>query len=121
MVTNTKINGPTIWTGQRIAAFVSVATDYNAAVTDEFIEVTADAKIITLPTAVGCAGQQYTIKLASNFICTVMPSNGQTIDGSADCLLLGKWSYVRVLSDGANWLVIGGGGSVSNYYYGNLY
>lgn len=121
MVTNTKISGPTIWTGQRIGSFVSTAVSYAAQQTDEFIVVTAAGQTITLPSAVGIAGQQYTIKLVSGNLCTVVPSAGQTIDGQGDCLLVGQWSYVRVLSDGANWIILGNGGAVQTAYYANLY
>lgn len=120
-ITNTKINGPTIFTGQRILSLVRTAVSYVALATDEFIEVTASGPIIVLPSAVGIGGQQYTIKLTAVGFCTVVASSGQTIDGSSDCFLSGQYSYVRVLSNGINWIIIGGGGSTLSYYYGNLY
>ena len=100
---------------------VSTAVDYPALPTDSVILVTATGKNVTLPTAIGVAGKIFTVKLTSAGSLTISTTASQTIDGSVNLFLIGKNSYVRVISDGSNWFIIGGGGSTQDVYYGQLY
>jgi hypothetical protein len=67
--------------------------------------------LITLPTAVGISGRQYTIKWVPNFggggAINIMPFGTERIEGAPNYLLFFAWKYVTIVSDGANWLVIG--------------
>ena len=77
-------------------------------------EVTGDATsaafTITLPTAVSKDGQTFTIKKidASANAVTVGTTSSQTIDGSTTYSLPTRYKYVTVVSDGANWIIVGG-------------
>ncbi|MCI0330450.1 MAG: hypothetical protein L0196_05795 [candidate division Zixibacteria bacterium] len=64
--------------------------------------------VITLPTAVGIAGRQYTIKKADAAAHTVVvDANGaETIDGAFLYNLTAQNKYVTLVSNGANWFVI---------------
>lgn len=70
------------------------------------VAVTASGQTITLPTAVGIGGRQYTIKLTASGTCTIATTSAQTIDGSATYSLSAQNKYVTVISDGTNWLVM---------------
>jgi hypothetical protein len=67
------------------------------------------SETINLPSAVGIAGRQYTIKrtVAGIGSVTVDASGTQTIDGALTYSLPTQWKYVVVVSDGANWLIVG--------------
>jgi len=62
---------------------------------------------VNLPTAVGIAGRQYTIKRAGSASVTIDPNGAQTIDGAATYTLSAQWQYVVVVSNGSNWLIVG--------------
>ncbi|MEP6746957.1 MAG: tail fiber domain-containing protein [Bacteroidota bacterium] len=68
------------------------------------------ARILTLPTAVGCAGRFYWIKNASTTLptpaLTVVTTGGQTLDGNTNWLLDEPDEVIRVVSDGSNWYVL---------------
>lgn len=58
-------------------------------------------------TAVGCAGRVITIKNLSTGTITVNPYASETIDGSSTVLLNEANAFVTLMSDGANWRIIG--------------
>jgi hypothetical protein len=92
--------------GSFSVGYVSKAVDYTASIiTDNVIEVTATGKTITLPTAVGISGRQYTIKLTASGSGTVATTSSQTIDGSSTYSLASQYKYVTVTSNGSNWIV----------------
>jgi hypothetical protein len=64
---------------------------------------------LTLPTAVGIAGRTYTLKKVDSSVnaITVATTSAQTIDSSSTWSLSNQYQYVMVISDGANWSVIG--------------
>lgn len=68
---------------------------------------TVGAFAVTLPTAVGIPGRIYVIKKvdASANAITVTSAGAETIDGAATVVLNAQWQVVRVVSDGANWLI----------------
>lgn len=90
---------------------------YTIIATDSIIlaNATTGAFTITLPTAVGITGRQYTVKrtnAGANNV-TVGTTSSQTIDGATTKTLGGQWSFVTVVSDGANWVIVSQGGTVS--------
>lgn len=63
---------------------------------------------LTLPTAVGIAGRQYTVKrvnAAANNV-TIGTTSSQTIDGVTTKVLSSQYEKVTIVSDGANWLIV---------------
>ena len=91
--------------------YISKNVDYTLLAFDCFVAVdcSGGVKIITLPTAVDREGRVYIIKKvdSSGNAVTVTPSGGQTIDGAANYSLASQYKYVSLISNGANWLVIG--------------
>jgi hypothetical protein len=87
----------------------SVSGTYSAAANDNVILMTATGHTVTLPTAAGIAGKQYTIKLTASGSCTVGTTSSQTIDGSTTYSLAAQYAYVTVMSDGSNWQIISAG------------
>lgn len=86
---------------------VTTAT-YSILATDSFVKVTAPGggSLVTLPSAVGISGRNYTIKAVNGATntTTVDTSLGQTIDGAASVSLSSDFAGVTVVSDGSNWL-----------------
>jgi hypothetical protein len=71
-------------------------------------DATTAAYDVTLPTAVGIAGQVFTIKKtdASVNAVTVRPQAGQIIDAGGSYALTAQWQFVTVVSDGTNWQIV---------------
>ncbi|RLS54289.1 MAG: hypothetical protein DWH91_12115 [Planctomycetota bacterium] len=71
-------------------------------------DATTAAFNVTLPTAVGISGRQYTIKRVNGGVnnVTVTTTSSQTIDGATTNVLNAQYSSVTVVSDGANWLIV---------------
>lgn len=91
---------------------VNTDSPYSVLATDSnvFVNSTAGVVTVTLPTAVGCAGQRYVIKdwkgqSATNNI-TIGTTSAQTIDGAATKVLTTNYQSATVVSDGANWSLI---------------
>jgi hypothetical protein len=84
--------------------------DYTVTISDSIIigDATTGAFTITLPTAVGIAGRQYTIKKidgSSNTI-TIDAYDNETIDGELTQILLNEDDTITIVSDGSNWRII---------------
>lgn len=93
--------------GSLSMAYTSSAVDITATVSHHTIVLTASGKTVTLPTAVGITGREYTIKLTAAGTGTVATTSSQTIDGSTTYSLSAQNKYVNLQSDGANWVIIG--------------
>jgi hypothetical protein len=94
-----------------ISNIVTKTASYTALISDEIItgDATTSGFTITLPTAVGKTGQTFTIKRinsGSNNV-TVGTTSSQTIDGSTTYVLSAQYKYVKVVSDGTNWIIVG--------------
>ena len=94
-----------------ISNLVAKTSAYTVLTSDEIItaDATSSPFTITLPTAVGKTGQTYTIKRinsGSNNV-TVGTTSSQTIDGSTTYTLNAQYKYVKVVSNGANWIIVG--------------
>ncbi|MFN8371192.1 MAG: hypothetical protein U0T83_11290 [Bacteriovoracaceae bacterium] len=63
---------------------------------------------LTLPTAVGIEGRQYTLKKtdSSTNAVTVSTTAAQTIDGATSFSLANRYDNLTIVSDGANWSII---------------
>ncbi|MES2463444.1 MAG: hypothetical protein V4671_22955 [Armatimonadota bacterium] len=64
---------------------------------------------MTLPSATGIAGRQYTIKKfdAVGGAVTVATTSSQTIDGATTYSLASQYNSITVVSSGNNWFIIG--------------
>lgn len=90
---------------------VSKTGTYAATMRDGVIlgDATGGAFTVTLPTAVGRAGKTFTVKRINSGgnAVTVGTTSSQTIDGSTTYALSSQYASVTVVSDGANWHIIG--------------
>lgn len=88
----------------------SKSADYTGKITDEilFVDATAAGRTITLPTSIGISGKRYTIKKtdSSGNTVTVATTAGQMIDGAATKVLAAQYDAVRLISNGANWMIL---------------
>jgi hypothetical protein len=94
--------------GSLRTGYVAKTANYTATAFDETISCSTNAFTITLPTAVGCAGQKYNItnSTAANTI-TIGTTSSQTfanVTATPTTLSLVGLGAVIVVSDGANWL-----------------
>lgn len=107
-LSNTAANGTSTLTlaGSFAPAYIGKATSYTATISDHTIEVTATGQTITLPTAVGISGREYTVKLTASGTGTVATTSSQTIDGSTTFPLTAQYKYVTIQSNNANWIII---------------
>ena len=107
----TKFSGPIgLDLKTKIAAY-SITTADSTILAD----ATSAAFQVTLPTAVGVyTNIIFTIKRtnATNNV-TVGTTSSQTIDGAATKTLGAQYAWITVQSNGANWFIIGQGGTVS--------
>lgn len=73
-----------------------------------FMDATGGSRTATLPTAVGIAGQTFTVKKtdASANNVVLATTGGQTIDGAASLTWNTQYQSYTVVSDGANWGII---------------
>ncbi len=87
------------------ANYVILATDHVVT-----MDATVGVRTLTLPTAVGCSGKPYTLKKIDSTSNTVqiLTTSSQTIDGNASGALYLRLRYdtLRLVSDGANWLIL---------------
>lgn len=94
----------------RTAALATKTTTYTLVPTDSVIlaDATSGSFTLTLPTAVGAAGQQFTIKkidTGTNTV-TVATTSSQTIDGPTTRVLRTPNLLITVASDGTNWQIL---------------
>lgn len=91
---------------------VTIAANYTIGDTDDLILAdTSNAVVtITLPTAVGKIGRQYTIKdwkgKSQSHALVIASLGGQFIDGQASITLTLQYGSYQLVSDGANWAII---------------
>ena len=69
------------------------------------VKCTGTSYTVTLPTAVGVQGRQYTIKNSASGNITIATTSAQTIDGSSTAVIIPNTS-LTVVSDNANWILI---------------
>jgi len=103
-------NSPLHVNGSIATAFATKTSDYTLTETDSIIAADASggAFTITLPTASGIAGRQYTIKKVdpTGNAVTVAATGTETIDGASTYSLSAQYDAVTIVSDGTNWLIV---------------
>jgi hypothetical protein len=96
--------------GSFATAFINKTANYT--VTDSDSLISLDATIadftITLPTAVGITGRQYTFKKidSTNNSITIDAYLTQTIDGELTQVIYDQWTSLTIVSNGSNWFII---------------
>ena len=90
------------------SGYLGKTTGYDILTTDSFIDCTSGTFDVNLPTAIGIAGQPFFIKNSGTGTVSVKcKTGGQTIDGQAEITLVLQYSMLGVISDGANYKIIG--------------
>lgn len=96
--------------GPIVLPFAAKSAGYTTTAADGMITVDASgaARTITLVTAVGNAGLQYTIKKIDSSVnlVTIDGNGSQTIDGVVTTALSRQYEAITIISDGANWLIV---------------
>ena len=84
------------------------SASFTADQTYTWVTTGATTRTATLPTALGIAGRQYTIKKVDSGIGLVVldADSAQTIDGALTYTLYAQYDSVTIVSDGANWWVV---------------
>ena len=104
------VTSGTIKSNGMISNLVSKTSAYTVQTSDEIItgDATSATFTISLPTAVGIAGQTFTIKRLNAGVNSVSigTTSSQTIDGAPSLVLNAQYKYLKVVSNGANWLII---------------
>jgi hypothetical protein len=90
-----------------------INSNYTVGVNDYLVDVTGNTITVILPTAVGVEGKNYVIKNSGSGIVTVETTSLQTIDGVTSKSLKNNDS-IEVTSDGSNWIIGAGTGSVTS-------
>lgn len=102
---------PMVVPGGVLRAYTPVTSTYAVLYTDEVVtcDATGGAFTATLPTAVGHEKKVFTIKRLNSGAnaVTVGTTSSQTIDGSTTYSLSAQYASITVISDGANWHIIG--------------
>jgi hypothetical protein len=88
-----------------------ITSSYTVGVNDYLVDVTENTVTVTLPTSVDIDGKNYVVKNSGSGVVTVSTTSGQTIDGSSSKTLRTNDS-IEIVSDGSNWNIVGGIGSV---------
>jgi hypothetical protein len=103
-------SGVTTTAGRIVARTTVNDTIYTTVASDEIIEYIAltAPRTVTLLTAVGRAGQKFTIKdgvgAAAAQNITIATTSAQTIDGASTKVISSNYGSINVYSNGANWL-----------------
>jgi hypothetical protein len=109
-----------ITTHAHLLAMSTKTVNYTALDTDSIIlmDTTSANKAVTLPTPIGRAGKSFTVKktVAANRLD--LTTTVGTIDGLTTVSIWAIYSYLQVVSDGANWFIIDSDGapSAKNYF-----
>ncbi|THG30666.1 hypothetical protein [Naasia lichenicola] len=93
--------------GSFAIAYIVKTAAYTLGASDAVVDFTSGTVNATLPTSAGIAGREYLIKNSGTGVITVVTTSSQTIDGASTYSLSTQYKYVRVQSNGANWIVIG--------------
>ena len=93
--------------GSFAMAYVAKTGAYTTTENDHTINCTTGTFTVTLQTAVGVTGREYVVKNTGTGVITVGTTSSQTIDGSTTYTLGSQYKYVKIQSDGANWIIIG--------------
>lgn len=109
----TLASGLPIWaSGNANLAYSNQTTTYAIQVTDDVLLFSGASFTATLPTAVGNSGKVFTLKhggTSLSQVYTLATTSAQTIGGiaSAAYALYTNGESLTVMSDGANWIIVG--------------
>jgi len=96
--------------GPIATAITTKTANYSISSTDSVVlcDATGGSLTVTLPSAAGISGRQYSIKRTSSGANTVTlaTQSGETIDGAATRSLAAQYQSATVVSDGTNWWVV---------------
>ncbi|MFM7167293.1 MAG: hypothetical protein ACKO3T_18790 [Planctomycetaceae bacterium] len=96
--------------GPIATAITTKTSNYSVSSTDSVVlcDATGGALTVTLPSAAGISGRQYSVKRTSGGTnaVTIATQSGETIDGAATRSLAAQYQSATVVSDGANWWVV---------------
>lgn len=72
------------------------------------VDTSGGAFTLTLPTAVGISGKIYEIIKTSNDLtaCTIDGNGTETLNGALTTNVCSRYEAVKIVSDGANWLIL---------------
>ncbi len=88
------------------AAYAAKTSAYTISPTIDYqIDCTTNSFTVTLPTAAGITGQQFSIKNSGTSTITVATTAGQLIDGQPT-QTLNQYSNMQVMSTGTGWIII---------------
>ena len=90
--------------GSMRTAYVAKTATYAVIASDHTIECTSGTFTVTLPTAAGIGGTEYTIKNSGAGVITAATTSSQTIDGETSQTLI-QWDSLTAVSNGTNWIV----------------
>lgn len=62
---------------------------------------------VTLPSAVGLEGKEFTVKNIGSGTITILPDGSETIDGASSKTLSVQYDYIKVVSDNVEWWIVG--------------
>ena len=85
------------------ASYVTVTTDYAVLGSDFYVECTAVDKTMTLPTAVGRAGQRFSLDNSSSGYMYVAMTGGETLQGETSVQI--SPGTITAVSNGTNYRV----------------
>lgn len=110
LTTAQTIGGLKTFSGPIATPIATKTANYTITSTDSVILANATTApfTVTLSTAVGCAGRQYTIKktdVSANAV-TVDGNAGEAIDGNLTHALNAQYQSITIVSNGANWFII---------------
>ena len=86
-------------------AYVAKTANYTLTDDDYQIDCTANTFTLTLPTAVGITGREYSIKNSGTGVITVDGATNETIDGDLTTEV-NQYENLKIMSNGTNWIVI---------------
>lgn len=99
--------------GTVVQTVVQTGPTYNAGLGELVrVDVSGGNVTVSLPTAVGNTNREIWVKLVTAAIpatnqCTIDPAGAQTIDGAATFVLDTDFEWIKLRSDGANWMQVG--------------
>ena len=102
-------NGSTLQVNGSISkSYAARGTNVTLGASDYFVNLTSPGLTASLPSAIGITGREYVIKLTAAGTATIdVGATGQRIDGATTYSLSAQNKYIKVASDGANWMVVG--------------
>ena len=102
------------WSGTNVGNITSATNNQVAAQSANYSVLLSDyvvplngARTATLPTAVGIPGKVFTVWCATSGTNAILTTSSQTINGAAKWTNTAQFKFTTVMSDGANWRVIG--------------